>query len=323
MKYLGKMSLWCLFVTTGFLLSCASTTFVTPIGNLTYEPNLSPVIGVDSQGQELGVGFSNGLLLTGDHLYLNSDQNIKNMDTVAERFLPETPNPEDIIEEETIEHAAVMQDSSASVPLLIENADEGLDSPMESAPPPVGSLDKQKELTLLAMCVYGESRSEPYEGKLSIACVVMNRVKEQGWFGKTVKEVLLKPYQFTCFSKSDPNFKKLFKPEPGLWKQCFKAAWNAYSSLSDDPTLGSNHYCRRDVAPPWKKILEFKKEIGNHMFFKSSPTAVVEWWYTHYMDRNVPRAFLINEYLSQEFFKLNYLVNEYEAANPPKKTMKI
>lgn len=323
MKYFDLRNRGRLFFVIVFFHSCASTTFVTPIGNLTYEPNLAPVIGVDTQGKEVGVGLSNNLLLTGDHLYLNSDQNLKNIDLVADKFWPESPDPADLGESGTIEHASAMRDYSDDLPLLIENAGENPETPMELSPEPVNSLAKQKELTLLAMCVYGESRSESYEGKLSIAYVVMNRVNEQSWFGKTVKEVLLKPYQFTCFSKSDPNFKKLFKPEPKLWKQCFKAAWNAYSSLSDDPTLGSNHYCRRDVAPPWKQILEFKKEIGNHMFFKSSPKAVIEWWYTHYMDPNIPRAFLLNEYLSLEFHKMNYLVNEYESVNPSPKTMKI
>lgn len=307
---------------TGFFYSCASTTFVTPLGNITYEPSLSPVIGVDTQGQELGIGFGNGLVMTNDRLYRSTDQNLKNVDVIADKFLPEDPDPADLASDDTIEHAAHLQNRYEDNPLWIENAEDLQELPNEPLPEPAGSLVKQKELTLLAMCVYGESRSEPYDGKISIAYVVMNRVKEQGWYGKTVKEVLLKPYQFSCFLKSDPNFKKLFRPEPTVWKQCFKAAWNAYSSLSDDPTLGANHYCRRDTAPPWRQIMELKKEIGNHAFFRSSPQAMIEWWYTHYVDRQIPRAFLLNDSLHREFFKFKYLMDEYQILHP-KKDMKI
>ena len=118
--------------------------------------------------------------------------------------------------------------------------------------------------------------------------------EEKTWYGKTLKGVLLKPYQFSCFNRNDPNLKKMFKPKPRIWKQCFKAAWNAYAGLSADPTLGANHYCRYDISPSWRKIMELKKRIGNHMFFKSSPGAILEWWYAKNREGENLQLFLNN-----------------------------
>ncbi len=298
------------------LHSCATSTLVTPIGNVTFEPSLSPVIGVDAAGSGVALGVGKSLVMTGDSMYLNTDQNLKNLDAAAENFLPTPPDPNDDLENSNAA-LSYRSKSSWSKSFLIQNAEE---SPTdEYIPIPSNSLQKQKELTLLAMCVYGESRSEPYEGKLSIAHVVMNRVKEQSWYGKTVKEVLLKPYQFSCFDRRDPNYKKLFHPTPDAWKQCFKAAWNAYSELSEDPTLGANHYCRHDIEPPWKQAMELKKRIGNHEFFKVSPQAMREWWFANVPGRVPPPLFLANDFLNAEYIKFQYLIDEYQNGQEEKR----
>lgn len=139
-------------------------------------------------------------------------------------------------------------------------------------------LHQQKELTLLAMAVYGEARSEPYDGQAGVAYVVLNRMKGSSWYGDTIHEVLLKPYQFNCFDEDDPNLPKMYEPNPRVWKNCFKAAWNAYSGLIDDPTLGADHYCRYDISPPWINNLQLNKQIGDHVFFSSTPTATIQQW---------------------------------------------
>jgi spore germination cell wall hydrolase CwlJ-like protein len=296
-------------LSTFFFLSCSTTTLVTPVGNLTYEPSLSPVFALDSVGQEVGIGINKSLVMTGDSIYVNTDQNLKNLDQVAERFLPEPPEPEDIEDMESTEaafHSSRRKNISVK---MIQNEDEQV-APEDYLPGAVSSLVKQKELTLLAMCIYGEARSEPYDGKLSVAYVAINRVKEKSWYGRTLKEVLLKPYQFSCFNRNDPNFKKLFKPKPDIWKRCFKAAWNAYSELSEDPTLGSNHYCRHDITPPWLKVMEMKTQIGNHVFFKTSPQAVMEWWYAHLHETWNPNSILLNHSVREEWMKFQFLINE-------------
>ena len=62
---------------------------------------------------------------------------------------------------------------------------------------------------LLALVIYGEARGEPTEGKQAVGEVILNRVRKGGWFGDTIAKVVLKPYQFSCFLPSDPNYRIL------------------------------------------------------------------------------------------------------------------
>ncbi len=66
-------------------------------------------------------------------------------------------------------------------------------------------LDRLTEPQLLARCIWGEARGEPIQGKLAVAHVVLNRVKAQSYYGKTIRDVILKPWQFSCFNENDPN----------------------------------------------------------------------------------------------------------------------
>ncbi|MBZ0258843.1 cell wall hydrolase, partial [bacterium] len=177
------------------------------------------------------------------------------------------------------------------------------------------SLLKQKEMTLLTMCVYGEARGEPFEGKLAIAKVIMNRVAQGGWYGRSIKDVVFKPYQFSCFNTWDPNFSKLFKPKKNVWKQCFKAAWNAYSELMDDPTEGATHYCVTRINPPWVRAMEETSRIGNHKFFRTNQSAVSEWWY-HYAQAPSPNSYQTLEYDPWlEHLRIYALMEPIENAN--------
>src|SRR5574343_653485 len=70
-------------------------------------------------------------------------------------------------------------------------------------------FDHLTDAQLFALCIYGEARGEPVAGKIAVGSVVLERVRRNGWFGKDLKSVLLKPYQFSCFLPSDKNFKRL------------------------------------------------------------------------------------------------------------------
>jgi cell wall hydrolase len=259
-----------------FFSSCAST-IITPVGNFSYEPNLSAVIAFDNQIEPIGIGVDRSVLLTGQDIYKNADSNIKNIGKIASSFLPE-------------------EEIEINQTLTANNVDEHL-------PQVNQTLWRQNELTLLTMCIYGESRSESYEGKLAIGYVVMNRLHERKWFGKTLREVILKPYQFSCFNRNDPNYRKLFKPKARYWKECFKAAWNAYSKLGEDPTDGSNHYCRYNITPRWIHKMDQKKRIGNHIFFSSSSTASIDQWYAFLNDNNNMELLKNDKNLQQELIK--------------------
>jgi len=53
----------------------------------------------------------------------------------------------------------------------------------------------KEELDLLSRVVYAEALSEPYEGKVAVAAVVLNRVESRS-FPDTIEEVIYQPGQF-------------------------------------------------------------------------------------------------------------------------------
>ena len=73
---------------------------------------------------------------------------------------------------------------------------------------------KRLEADVLARTIWGEARGEGLEGMRAVANVILNRVKiaelKNGfWWGSNIIQVCQKPYQFSCWNRSDPNFKKL------------------------------------------------------------------------------------------------------------------
>jgi spore germination cell wall hydrolase CwlJ-like protein len=129
------------------------------------------------------------------------------------------------------------------------------------------------DVELLALCIYGEARGEPYAGKCAVGHVVINRVKRKSWYGKGIKGVILKPYQFSCFNKSDPNRPKLQELAdnmPYMDEQYLDIADGCIDDYIVDPTDGATHYHTKTVSPAWKDKLEYLCTIGNHLFYKEA-----------------------------------------------------
>lgn len=55
---------------------------------------------------------------------------------------------------------------------------------------------------LMAVCIYGEARSQGLDGMLAIGSVIVNRSKKTGG---NVKSIVLTSAQFSCFNEQDPN----------------------------------------------------------------------------------------------------------------------
>ena len=133
------------------------------------------------------------------------------------------------------------------------------------------------DIDVLAKTIYGEARGEyarhdaGLAGLIAVGNVAMNRLKAQSWFGKTLREVCLKPYQFSCWNPNDPNHDKLHSStvtiEP-LFDICRWVAENVAEERWPDLTKGSDHYHTVQVAPKWSKGQKPVIRIGCHVFFK-------------------------------------------------------
>lgn len=126
---------------------------------------------------------------------------------------------------------------------------------------------------VLARTIWGEARGEGFLGMKAIACVALNRAAKPSWWGTTIEGVCLKPWQFSCWNKNDPNLAKLqaVTEENPIFSQCMQFAKDAINGLMDDVTNGATHYFdkRIPIPPKWAENLEPCAIIGHHMFYKN------------------------------------------------------
>lgn len=126
------------------------------------------------------------------------------------------------------------------------------------------------ELYTFALNIWREARGEPYEGKVAVACVVLDRVKHPKWWGKTEMEVILKPKQFSGMTfAGDPMTIRYPLPGDASFRECLDIAAKALTGSLQHPAPGADHYYSVTLpAPPyWADESKFVKQIGNHRFY--------------------------------------------------------
>jgi spore germination cell wall hydrolase CwlJ-like protein len=124
----------------------------------------------------------------------------------------------------------------------------------------------QREVQCLARNIYFEAASEPRAGKIAVAEVTMNRVK-QG-FAKTVCGVVSQKSNGVCqFSwVCEPKKKITMNSE---WKEAREIAENILISQKKYSTIDGAMFFHADyVKPSWARTKDFVKKIGRHMFYR-------------------------------------------------------
>jgi spore germination cell wall hydrolase CwlJ-like protein len=135
--------------------------------------------------------------------------------------------------------------------------------------PPVHAT--RDDLDTMAKTVWAESRSEPFEGQVAVAWVIRNRALKGGWWGNTIGEVCLKPWQFSCWNDDDPQFEKIRAVTVADWRLIRALGVCSLVITQDlpDPTMGATHYYADYIQEPtWAKKLSPTKKIGHHTFLK-------------------------------------------------------
>jgi len=143
---------------------------------------------------------------------------------------------------------------------------------LESQTPPAAP---GSPVDILARTLWGEARGEKVRGIEAVAALVMNRVKRaqdrggRHWWGNSIPQVCLKPWQFSCWNPGDPNRVKLERvtQEDRAFRICLRVARRAAAGVLDDPTLGATHYHTHAVTPPWARGRAPSAIIGNHLFY--------------------------------------------------------
>ncbi len=131
------------------------------------------------------------------------------------------------------------------------------------------------EADILARTLWGEARGEGSAGMQAVACVILNRVAEaekrgRYWWGNNIIQVCQKPYQFSCWNRSDPNYKKLQSVgESDLYfATALRMARRAITGTLGDPTQGATHYHAADITPYWARGEKPSAVIGQHIFYR-------------------------------------------------------
>jgi N-acetylmuramoyl-L-alanine amidase len=117
------------------------------------------------------------------------------------------------------------------------------------------------EAYLMAQVVYGESGSEPYIGKVAVASVILNRVRDP-LFPKTVAGVITQKGAFSCVKNGKINI----IPDEASYRAVLDAL------KGQDPTdKAVFFYNPKTATSTWMKNIGKKniKNIGNHSFFVS------------------------------------------------------
>lgn len=125
--------------------------------------------------------------------------------------------------------------------------------------------------TIAALNIWMEARGESYEGKVAVAEVIRNRVKQTKW-GRTATQVCLYPYQFSGWNTKDPNriAALLLDDTDGKYQECLKA-WLYVNHSPSETVNGATLYYNPKVIPvppAWAKPGNLLARVGNHVFYR-------------------------------------------------------
>lgn len=120
----------------------------------------------------------------------------------------------------------------------------------------------------LALTMYGEARGEGARGMQAVGNVILNRVKKGGWYGASVKNVVLKSYQFSCWNSGDPNREVMLTATPEKLATANAIAGQLLAGQLEDITGGATNYHADYVSPSWAKKMTKTVKIGRHIFYK-------------------------------------------------------
>ncbi|WP_417316641.1 cell wall hydrolase [Emcibacter sp.] len=126
-----------------------------------------------------------------------------------------------------------------------------------------------KEFRCLAQGIYFEARSEPYEGQVAVAYVIMNRVEDRRYPDSICGVVFqnehmrnLCQFSFACDGRSDKPY------EMTSWKVALQIAERVLTNAYSDITGRSTHYHATYVNPHWASQLRPTLKVGKHIFYR-------------------------------------------------------
>jgi spore germination cell wall hydrolase CwlJ-like protein len=136
----------------------------------------------------------------------------------------------------------------------------------------VSTADRTQQLECLARNIYWEAANQPFEGKVGVAQVTMNRV-EDGRFGKGVcgvvyaKNVVYEKVvcQFSWYCEPTHKIKPV---HPALYEESMEVAKKVLLEGFRLPSLKEALYFHADYVKPGWPNMDYLAKFGNHLFYK-------------------------------------------------------
>lgn len=122
---------------------------------------------------------------------------------------------------------------------------------------------KNAHCNKLAEVIIFEARGEPDIGKVAVAYVILNRVKDPRW-GGSIREVVHQPKQFSYLK--DKHKQK--PPTQKDWSRARKIAHDVILGAESNPIGNATHYHATHVKPKWANRLQLTGKIGRHIFYE-------------------------------------------------------
>lgn len=119
-----------------------------------------------------------------------------------------------------------------------------------------------RETECLAAATYFESKSEPLEGQLAVANVILNRT-ESGRFASTACGVVYQRGQFSFVrGGSMPPIAR----NSADWREAVAIAYIAKNDLWKAPAEHALYFHAKRVSPGWR--MQRVAAVGNHVFYR-------------------------------------------------------
>ena len=122
--------------------------------------------------------------------------------------------------------------------------------------------DISKQVLCMAKNLYYEAAMEPFEGKLAVAQVTMNRTRNPQ-FPHTVCGVVYEKDQFSWVAEKHKGITDKY-----AWEECVMIAKRALTEHKLHDTIyktKSMYFHNTSVHPEWK--FKYVAKIGNHLFY--------------------------------------------------------
>lgn len=141
---------------------------------------------------------------------------------------------------------------------------------------------------LMGLCIEREAGGEPLDGKIAVGTVILERVDHRNWDGKTIKEVILKAWQFSWTMpeagisyyeearRIAQSWDYEYMRRPALQVSLGVAVSMLKGDIPRDTDLAAEHCCQylnpitaAANRAKWLALgMTIIKKIGHHEFFR-------------------------------------------------------